>query len=227
MKKLAAVLLGLFVLVAPSQGRPQSSDTVYSVTYLEVGDASYGAAAQALRSYGSDARRAEGNIIASPLQQIGDERHFALVEVWQDQRTREAYMSSYRAKALRSDLQPILSAPPDERLHTGMAVTPPARDALAKGLVLVTHVDFEPEALAAGAELLQAFASAGRGQAENLRFDVLKQVDKPNHFSIVQVWRSPAGYQASIASTSARAFRERTLPLIGSPYDERRFQALE
>jgi quinol monooxygenase YgiN len=53
-----------------------------------------------------------------------------------------------------------------------------------------------------------------------VRFEVLQQ-DRPNHFTIIEVWQSKEAFDAHTASEHTKRFREKLAPRLGSPFDER------
>jgi len=224
---LAAAALALIVFAAAPRSSSQSSNPAYVVTYIEVVPSSAPAAAQVLRDYGSAGQREDGSIAFSALQQIGRDNHFAILQVWKDPDAQRAHASSGAANQFRSRLQPMLIAPFDERLHSPMATSTPQRSSYDGGVVVITHVDFEPESQTAGSRLVASICSESRLRPGNRRFDALTEIAKPNHKSLVEVWQTATEYEASIMAPSTRAFRESLLPLSGSSYDERLYHILQ
>lgn len=66
-----------------------------------------------------------------------------------------------------------------------------------------------------------------RKEAGNLRFDALQQASRPNHFTLVEVWRDAKGAEAHVTAAHTRQFREGLQPLSGSLYDERFYTAVD
>ena len=91
-----------------------------------------------------------------------------------------------------------------------------------KNLYVVTHVDIipGPTGLAEPIKLLQEFAADSRKDPGAVRFEVLQQ-DRPNHFTIVEVWQSKEAFDAHTAADHTKRFREKLAPRLGSPFDER------
>ena len=65
-----------------------------------------------------------------------------------------------------------------------------------------------------------------RKEAGVVRFEVLQQVSRPNHFSVVEIWKDNKAYDAHITAEHTRNFRERLTPMSGALYDERLYKAL-
>jgi quinol monooxygenase YgiN len=88
-------------------------------------------------------------------------------------------------------------------------------------LHVVTYVDVYPNFAAECVQIMDEFAAASRKDPGSVRFEVLRDVSRSNHFAIVEVWQSRALYEAHLATAHNRAFREKLQPSLGSPFDER------
>ena len=118
------------------------------------------------------------------------------------------------------------AAPYDERVHSGMAVG--ARDALRAGsVVVVTHVDVPGAFKDATVPLLQQLSDASRKETGNLRFEVQQQGNRPNHFTVVELWADQKAYDAHVVAGHTRQFRDKLGPMVGALYDERLYKAIE
>jgi quinol monooxygenase YgiN len=100
------------------------------------------------------------------------------------------------------------------------AAQSPAKE--SKGSVyVITHVDVTPNYSADGTKLLQQFAMDSRKDPGVVRFEILKQDSRGNHFTVVEVWQTQQAFDAHSAAAHTKAFREKLGPMLGSPYDER------
>jgi quinol monooxygenase YgiN len=89
-------------------------------------------------------------------------------------------------------------------------------------LYVVTHVDvLGPNGAAEAAKMLHQFAADSRNDQGSVRLEVLRDPDRLNHFTIVEVWRSRQDFESHLAASHTRAFREKLQPMLGSPFDER------
>jgi quinol monooxygenase YgiN len=89
-------------------------------------------------------------------------------------------------------------------------------------LYVVTHVDIGGPALAAeGAKLLQQFAADSVKDPGSVRFELLREPNRINHFTIVEVWQNKQAFETHLALAHTKSFREKIQPLLGSPFDER------
>ena len=89
-------------------------------------------------------------------------------------------------------------------------------------LYVVTHVDLAgPNAAADRTKLLEEFAADSRKDKGSVRFELLREVSRLNHLTMVQVWQTRADFEAHQAAAHTKMFREKIQPLLGGPLDER------
>ena len=89
-------------------------------------------------------------------------------------------------------------------------------------LYVVTHIDvLGQNGAAEAAKMLHQFAADSRKDQGSVRFEVLRDPDRLNHFTIVEVWRTRQDFESHLAATHTKAFREKLQPMLGSPFDER------
>jgi len=93
-------------------------------------------------------------------------------------------------------------------------------------LHVVTYVDVYPNFADTTAKLLQQFAADNRKDPGFVRFDALRDVARANHFAIVEVWQSKQAYDAHLTAPHSKAFRDQLQAGLGSPFDERLYNAL-
>jgi quinol monooxygenase YgiN len=74
--------------------------------------------------------------------------------------------------------------------------------------------------------LLQRLVAISRQDAGAVRFDALQQDSRPNHFTLIEVWRDCEAHQRHRMADHARAFRRELTPLLGALYDERVYKPL-
>jgi quinol monooxygenase YgiN len=159
-------------------------------------------------------------------QEAGRPTRFAVLGIWADQKAYEAHGKAAHTAQFRDKLRAVHAAPYDERVHSGMFVG--ARDALRAGsVVVVTHVDVPPPSKDTLVPLLQQLAEASRKEAANQRFEVQQQANRPNHFTVVELWADQKAYDSHVMAGHTRQFREKLGPMTGALYDERLFKALD
>jgi quinol monooxygenase YgiN len=93
--------------------------------------------------------------------------------------------------------------------------------ASAGELYVVTYVDVFPNFTDVTIKALQQFAADSAKDLGLVRFEFLQDVQRTNHFSIVEVWRNQQAYDAHLTQDHSKRFREKIQPGLGSPFDER------
>jgi quinol monooxygenase YgiN len=88
-------------------------------------------------------------------------------------------------------------------------------------LYVVTHVDLTPNYIADGTPLLKQYAAESRKDKGVVRFEMLVDVSRKNHFTIVSVWESQAAFDAHLQADHTKQMRQKLQPMLGSPFDER------
>ena len=210
---------------APQNARAQDA-AVYVVTYVEVAPSASATTAGLLRQLAEAARKDDGNMRFEILERTAPPNQFAVVTVWRDQKAYNAYAAGAHSKEFRDKIKSSLISGIDERPHRGME-TAAAPDKAAPGAVLVvTHVDVPPPQKDDCISALQTLVGDSRKEAGAVRFEVLQQVSRPNHFSVVEIWKDNKAYDAHITAEHTRKFRERLTPMSGALYDERLYKAL-
>ena len=217
--------LALTPAFATQDARAQDA-AVYVVTYVEVAPSASATATGLLRQLAEAARKEDGNTRFEILERTAPPNQFAVVAVWRDQKAYDAYAAGAHSKEFRDKIKPYLISGIDERPHRGME-TAAAQDKAAPGAVLVvTHVDVPPPQKDDCISALQTLVGDSRKEAGAVRFEVFQQVSRPNHFSVVEIWKDDKAYDAHITAEHTRKFRERLTPMSGALYDERLYKAL-
>jgi quinol monooxygenase YgiN len=88
-------------------------------------------------------------------------------------------------------------------------------------IYVVTHVDVLPNYAADATKLLKEYAADSRKDQGSVRFELLGQLSRKNHFTIVSVWENQTAFDAHLETAHTREFRGKLQPMLGSPFDER------
>lgn len=88
-------------------------------------------------------------------------------------------------------------------------------------IYVVTHVDVMPNYAADATKLLKQYTIDSRKDKGSVRFELLGEPTRKNHFTIVSVWENQAAFNAHLEAGHTREFRGKLQPLLGSPFDER------
>jgi quinol monooxygenase YgiN len=85
----------------------------------------------------------------------------------------------------------------------------------------VTHVDVIPPQRENGTAITKRLAEDSRKEKGNLRFEAVTQVNRQNHFTVIEVWYDRKTVDAHSVEAHTRAFRDKLGPASGALYDER------
>jgi quinol monooxygenase YgiN len=90
-------------------------------------------------------------------------------------------------------------------------------------IYVVTHVDISgnKDILTEATQALVTFAADSQKDPGVIRFELLRQPDRLNHFTIVSVWQNREAFEAHSGAEHTKRFREKVQPMLGSPFDER------
>lgn len=225
MRSSIRALSALFVLTMVVT--PAAADQLFhTATYVEVVPGAAAQAAALLRAYRDASRGDAAALRLEVLQRVDRPAHFAIIGAWKDVAAFEGHAAAEPARRLRDGLAPLLASPDDERRHHGMVVAATPVPAAGAGIYVVTHVDVIPPRKDDGVAVLTQLAAESRGDAGLVRFDVLQQTSRPNHFTVVEAWRDRPAADLHTAAPHTRQFRTRLGPMSGALYDERLYAPL-
>src|SRR5690242_10238121 len=173
---------------APAPPAPIAGN-IYSVAYVEVMPTSKDDAASVLRRYREAAQKEGGNLRCEVMQRIDQPHQFVILEIWKDQAAFEAHGKSANATDTREKIAAIRNAPTDERVHTALSTGPIDAPSTRGGIYVATHVDVIPPRKDDGVAALKRLGDESRRGEDNLRFEVVQQVNRPNHFTVIEIWK--------------------------------------
>jgi quinol monooxygenase YgiN len=91
----------------------------------------------------------------------------------------------------------------------------------------VTHIDLMPANVPAGIAAMKQLAAETTKEKSCVRFEILQQDGRPNHLTLVGIWKDQKAFDAHDSAPYTKEFREKMQPLIGSPWDERLHQLIK
>ena len=218
-----ALLPAAFVQAAQAEG---AAAPLFVATYIEVVAASAKDGIALLTQYRDASRKENGNMRAEVAREIGRPNRFVVLEVWKDQAAFEAHGKSAGTSAFRDRMKTIHGAPHDERVHNTLNVGPGDAAGGKGAIIVVSHVDVPPPRKDECIAALNPLADASRKAGGNQRFEVQQQTSRPNHFTVVEVWKDKKAYDGSRSADAQRQFRDKLGPMLGALYDERLYQNL-
>lgn len=222
--KAALVLVAAAMISVSAAQQSQADSALYVVSYLEATAASQRQVAMMLREL-AGASRKEGAVRYEALQRTPESNQFLLLEIWKDQRALDAHTAAAPTKRFRDQIAPLLIAPIDERLCVATMVAPPVEGRAA--VYVVTHIDVPGTSRDAALRSMQPFIDQTRSERGNVRFDLVHQKDRTNHFSAIEAWADQKSADAHELAQHTRTFRREITPLLGALYDRRWYRPLE
>ncbi|MBI2188523.1 MAG: antibiotic biosynthesis monooxygenase [Acidobacteria bacterium] len=201
----------------------QGESAIYVVSYLEAVPASQRQVASLLEEL-ARASRTEGPVRYETLQSTTQSNQFAILEIWKDQAAREAHAGAEHTRRFREQVGPLLLAPIDDRICVATMVGPTRE---GRGTIYaVTHIDVPGNSRDAAMALMRPFAEQTRRDPGALRFDVVHQSNRTNHFTSIGVWADQKSADEGQRAVQTRTFRTGLTPLLGALYDQRWYRPL-
>jgi len=224
----AALLLFVTSAKAQAPGAvPENVSPLYVATYIDVRPAAREEAAVLLRAHRDAARAGAGNTRAVVVRSLFRPGQFVMLTTWVDQKAWEAHLATPATIDARAKLSSLRSAPMDDRLNRTLSVGPLEDPGVSGAVYAVTHVDVVPQGRDDAVAILKVLADANRQASGNLRYEVVQQANRPNHFTVFEVWRSRSAFDANIAAPPQREFRDKLGVMTGALYDERLYEVLK
>jgi quinol monooxygenase YgiN len=213
---------------APTPGvAPTPEGNIYSVTYVEVLPTAKADAVILLRRYRDAAQKEGGNLRCEVVQRIDQPHQFAILEIWKDHAAFEAHGKGANTTETREKIAAIRNAPTDERVHTALTVGRIDAPTVRGGIYVATHVDVIPPRKDDGVAALKRLGEDSRRDQDNLRFEVVQQINRPNHFTVIEIWRDTKAVETHSMTAPTREFRDKLATMTGALYDERIYRAID
>jgi quinol monooxygenase YgiN len=223
--RLFAATIVATLLAGITSVRAQDASAIYIVSYIEVAPSARTATVSMLRALRDASRKEAGNSGFEVLQRIGQPQQFSILEVWSDAKAQSSHVAATGTAQFHDKLKPCLAAPFDERTHTGFAIGPSKLPG-AGAVYVLTHVDLIGAKKDEGLATLKQLSIDSAQDVGVLRYDVLQQSSRPNHLTLVEVWRGKGTLEKHELAAHTRKFREALLPMSGSLYDQRLYQTI-
>jgi quinol monooxygenase YgiN len=223
---LSLVLAMVLTPIVSLQTAQAQDAAVYVVNYIDVAPANRGTAVTLLRQLAAASRKDEGNSRFEILQRTAPANQFAVVSTWKDQKAYDAHVAAAHTKEFREKVKPLLISAIDDRTHVGMEIAGDGAKSAPGAIYVVTHVDVPPPKKDECIAALKTLVADSRKEGNSVRFEVFQQGNRPNHFSVVEIWKNQAAYDAHITAAHTKKFRDQLTPMTGALYDERLYKAI-
>jgi quinol monooxygenase YgiN len=203
---------------AVSQGPP-----IYTTTFFEVSPASPTQAITLLKEYRDASRKEPGAMSVDIYQEAATPSRFFTNEVWKDMAAYEAHAKAAAMTQISEKLLNIEYGPPDSRTHSGWFIAPGGGPATGT-VVILSHLDVTPNVLPKLMEIMKPLSEGSAKEAGMQTYQILRQTaGAGNHFRLFEVWANDRAFDAHNLSAHTRDFRKELYPLLGTPYDQRKY----
>jgi quinol monooxygenase YgiN len=218
----AAAILMAVIGLAYAQSSP-----VYVVTYVDVMPNATNSGAALLQQYGDASGKEAGNLGTIVLQEMARPNRFAILEMWKDKVASDAHDKASSSAELIEKLKIVGNAPLDRRLSNGLYVESQNSEKQRDAIYVLTHVDVVQASKDDCMRLLKSMSVDTPEETGNIGYSVLQQANRPNHFTVFEVWANRKALDTHATLAHTRVFREKVLPISGALYDERFYRALD
>ena len=227
MRLLFGPLIGLCIASAAAAPVAYAqSNAVYRAIYVEVMPNGIGAGAVLLKQYRDASSKTDGNLRTDALQETARPNRFVIVEAWRDKAALDGYAQGAASAKFRDAARPLADAPFDERVTNALYVVQGKEQGRAGAIYVVTHVDVIPSGKDDCMAALKTMSTDTANDAGNIRYEVLQQANRANHFTVVETWADRKALDAHAMAVHTRAFRDKLAPIAGALFDERIYKAL-
>jgi quinol monooxygenase YgiN len=219
--------------VAPA-AQAQTGDSVYAVTYLDVGTNAVPQGVDLIKRYRDASRREPANLELTVLQETSRPNHFAIMEGWKDQGAFDAHDKGAVKTEFEGALKPIRNSPPDRHMLQPYANAPSPATPAAGALYMVEHVDFlggDPSIAETAQPLVKGLAESSKKEDGVVRYDVYRQPPpRINHYEVIAAWKDAKAFDAHETAPHTLQFRGATAQgsraWRANLYDQRLYKAL-
>jgi len=90
----------------------------------------------------------------------------------------------------------------------------------------VTHIDVPGTSRDAALRSMEQLVDRSRKDPGNVRFDLVHQKNRTNHFTAIEAWADQKSGDAHELAQHTRTFRREITPLLGALYDQRWYRPL-
>jgi quinol monooxygenase YgiN len=249
LRQLGALLFTTLLLTgtAFAGDDPAASEPVYDITHFDVLPVtspfdSEQIAYAALFQYRDASKSDPGFESFRVVNWLLASNHSQIIDVWQSREAFEAHLAQQHSVDFRFAVQVQPPPPPpgfnccigspiDDRQYSLVKSfnTPWTSNTLPSGvgsdnsaLFIVTYIDFLVDGNPGkGQQDLVRYGSDASRAPGQLSYTVLRQLDRPNRFAILEVWDTETDYSAWQNNPKTTKFLSKVTPLLGSPLDHR------
>ena len=202
----------------------EATGAIYVTTFYEVTPGAAGQSATMLKEYRDAARKEPGVMVSDIYQEAGTPSRFVTNEVWRDMGSYEVHTKAIARAQLFQKMLPIQYGPPDARTHIGHYIAPGGGAATANSIIIMSHLDVTPNVLPQLLEIMKPLSEGSAKDPGMQTYQILRQAPGTgNHFRLFEIWASERAFDAHNLAAHTQGFRNDLYPMLGTPYDQRKY----
>lgn len=225
----AALALAVAVSARAGDAPPASMGPIHVTGYVEVVPTATNQMIDLVKQYRDAARGEAGAMTVEIYQELGMPSRLVTREIWRDAQAYDAHSKASSTTALLGKLKSIQYGPTDFRVHdVHFGYSPPGAAAPANDSVtIISHLDVTPNGLP---QLIDLMKPLGEGTAKEqgaVTYQILRQTGGArNHFRLFEIWANERAWEAHNLAKHTQDFRDGLFVMLGTPYDQRKYQIL-
>lgn len=221
----AAVALAVAPLARAGDAPAAPMGPIHVTGYVEVVPPSTNQMLDMVKQYRDAARGEAGAMTVEIYQELGMPSRVVTREVWRDAQAADAHSKAASTTSLLAKLKPIEYGPTDFRAHDVFFGHSGAAAPAAGSVTIVSHLDVAPNTLPPLLALMKPFGDATAKEQGAATYQILRQTaGARNHFRLFEIWTSEQAWEAHNLAKHTQDFRDALFPMLGTPYDQRKYQ---
>jgi quinol monooxygenase YgiN len=228
MKSLLSVLACAALAVmgatfAATAGDAPQAGPIHVTSFFEVNPNSVTQAVGMLKQYRDAVKAEPGSTSVQVYQEVGAPFRFVSMEVWQDMAAFQTHTKAGSTTGVAERMKSVEYGPPDTRPHA-VHFAAPEKAAGAGSITIISHLDVPPNGIPQLLELMKPFSEAVSKQPGMQAYRIIRQTQGAgNHFRSYEVWASEKDWEAHNIAKYSQDYRTGMAPLLGTPYDQRKY----
>ena len=220
----AAVALAVAVPARAGDAPAAPMGPIHVTGYVEVVPTATSQMIDMVKQYRDAARGEAGAMAVEIYQELGMPSRLVTRETWRDAQAADAHSKAASTTSLLAKLKPIQYGPADFRVHDVTFGTSGAAAPANGSVTIISHLDVAPNTLPALLALMKPFGDATAKEQGAVTYQILRQTaGARNHFRLFEIWASERAWDAHNLAAHTQDFRNELAPLLGTPYDQRKY----
>jgi len=217
-------VMGATLAVRAGDAPTAPQGPITTTVFFEVNPSGTNQAITMLKQYRAATKAEPGSTSVQIYQEVGAPFRLLSVEVWRDMAAYETHAKAASTTGLAERMKAVEFGPPDARAHAVHFAAPQGKAPAGGGITIVSHLDVPPNGIPPLLDLMKPFSEAVSKQPGMVTYQVLRQTaGARNHFRSFEVWASDKDWEAHNIAKYSQDYRNGMGPLLGTPYDQRKY----